>query len=513
MLDVRVRFAPSPTGPLHIGGLRTALYNYLFAKKHEGSFILRIEDTDRERFVEGAEDYIVNALSWCGLTIDEGPGTAGRYGPYRQSERLDIYKKYVAQLLDRGQAYYAFDTKEELEAMRQREANQGRPHAKYDAFVRRSMRNSLSLGDGQTSELIQQGAPHVIRLRVPDDKRISFSDHIRGEVVIHTKELDDKVLLKADGYPTYHLANVVDDHLMKISHVIRGEEWLSSTAHHVLLYQAFGWENSMPKFAHLPLILKPSGKGKLSKRDGQKFGFPVFPISWTDPDPQASFPGFDTAGFIPDALINFLSFLGWNPGTEQEIFSLEQLISAFSLDNIGKAGARFDYEKALWYNAQYMTAQDKSRTTEMVKPFMIAAGYDLSMYHLQDIVELMEGRVNTLADFPVAVQFLYDPNLEYDKKTIKKKWHQPFSTHYRNVVKELKTMDTFDAVSIKEHIRQYINEAGIKFGDLMPLLRIGLTGATKGPDLFMTMQILGSDKATDRLSKAMVSFDKVMDNH
>ncbi|NND33297.1 MAG: glutamate--tRNA ligase [Saprospiraceae bacterium] len=504
MSNVRVRFAPSPTGPLHIGGLRTALYNYLFARKHSGSFILRIEDTDQARLVSGAEEYIIKALDWSGFEVDEGPHVGGPFGPYRQSERKSIYLQYVRQLVDSGKAYYAFDSSEDLEAMRR----QGDGHVKYDASTRSSMRNSLSLDKQETQRLLDTGHPYVVRLLVPSGRSISFQDEIRGEVTFDTIELDDKVILKADGLPTYHLANVVDDYLMKISHVIRGEEWLSSTAHHVLLYESMGWIEVMPKFAHLPLILKPSGKGKLSKRDGQKFGFPVFPLKWSD-GPDGSFDGFDSVGFSPDAMINFLALLGWNPGTEQEMFTLKELIDTFSIEQIGKSGARFDYEKALWFNSQYISNQEAEDIALAAHPFFRQEEKNISIADLVPICALLRDRMKTYADLPGLSHFFFD-ELIFDQNTIRKKWNQESRSHYENLIVVLEEVVDFQPETIKQAVSDYIHTSGIRFGDIFPLLRIALTGDAKGPDLFAIAEILGRQRAMSRWKEAPTEFDRII---
>lgn len=505
MTNVRVRFAPSPTGPLHIGGIRTALYNFLYAKKHGGTFILRIEDTDQNRFVDGAEAYILDSLKWCGLIPEEGPDQGGPHKPYRQSERKDIYQKYVQKLIANERAYYAFDTIDELEAMRGAEND----HIKYDSTTRMNMHNSLSLTPEMTEKLISEGLPYVVRLLIPENRKITFTDRIRGDVTFDTKELDDKIILKADGLPTYHLANVVDDYLMEITHVIRGEEWLSSTAHHVLLYEAFGWQTVMPEFAHLPLILKPSGKGKLSKRDGQKFGFPVFPLQWIDDDPAESFEGFKSVGFHPAALVNFLAFLGWNPGTEQEIFSLEELVEAFSIEQIGKSGARFDFDKALWYNMQYISNQNLDELTEQIQPFMLKSGIKVSDQELRPIVSLMRDRIKTYSEMPVASAFFFKPVEEIDTTTIRKKWNLAIKNRYQTFISQLDALNDFRAPTIKDVINLFIVENQLKFGDFLPLLRIALSGDSKGPDLFMLMEILGQEVCVKRLREAVNVFDDV----
>ncbi|NND06942.1 MAG: glutamate--tRNA ligase [Saprospiraceae bacterium] len=508
---IRVRFAPSPTGPLHIGGLRTALYNYLFAKKNAGTFILRIEDTDQSRLVPGSEQYIKEALHWCGLIPDEGPNQGGSYGPYRQSERSSLYEHYVHQLILSGHAYYAFDTPEEIEAMRQREIAEGNKGPKYDQSTRKTMRNSLTLGPETAEQLVADGKPYTVRMLVPASREITFMDEIRGSVRIHSKELDDKVILKTDGLPTYHLANVVDDHLMKISHVIRGEEWLPSTAHHVLLYEAFGWADIMPTFAHLPLILKPSGKGKLSKRDGQKFGFPVFPLAWHDTgDP---FEGFDSFGFNPDAVVNFLAFLGWNPGTEQEIFSMDELVQAFDIQQISKAGARFDYDKARWYNGQYIQAESDESLANHVLPFLKGKrDEDLSLY-ISEVVKLLKPRIQTYREFPIEGHYFFNDVESYNGKMLRKKWKEPNRTHFLTLISKLTevTEADFQAEKLKSVVHTYIEEYELSFGNVLPLLRIALCGDTKGPDLFDIMEVLGKKTVSSRFQKSPVVFDGISD--
>lgn len=506
MQNVRVRFAPSPTGPLHIGGVRTALYNYLFAKKYQGTFLLRIEDTDQSRYVKGAERYIIDTLGWCGMHPDEGPENGGPYGPYRQSQRKTIYQQYIQKLLDRGHAYYAFDTSEELETMR----DMGDGHAKYDGTTRMMMRNTFTLGKDKADEMINQGEPYVVRLLVPTAQKISFHDMIRGEVVFDSAELDDKVIMKADGLPTYHLANVVDDYLMKISHVIRGEEWLSSTAHHVLLYDAFGWQDVMPSFAHLPLILKPTGKGKLSKRDGQKFGFPVFPLPWEDDDPSESFAGFKSMGFDPGAMLNFLAFLGWNPGTEQEIFSLPELVEAFSLEQIGKSGARFDYDKALWYNAQYIANQNELEVAQAALPFAHQAGWQVTIDELIPICGLLKDRLKTYAEIPALSTYFYQEVADFDEQIIRKKWSETAKSHYLQLLTLLTSIESFDRLTIKQAVSDFVDQSGMKFGDILPLLRVALSGQSKGPDLFGIAEILGKEKANKRWADAISIFDQMV---
>ena len=416
MSNVRLRFAPSPTGPLHIGGVRTALYNYLYARKMNGTFVLRIEDTDQGRYVEGAEDYIVNSLKWLGLEFDESPSKGGEYGPYRQSERKDIYKKYAEQLVESGHAYYAFDSSDDLADMRTRYEAEGVHSPKYDSNTRSTMKNSLTLSADETTALIEKGDNVVIRLKLEPNQDVVFQDTVRGEVKFNTSQLDDKVLLKGDGMPTYHMANIVDDHLMKITHVVRGEEWLSSTAHHVLLYRALGWEETMPAFAHLPLILNPTGKGKLSKRAGAKFGFPVFPLAWEGENEEDSFEGFKEFGFDSKATLNFLAFLGWNPGTEQEIFSLEELVQAFDLDAIVKAGARFDIDKAKWYNQQYIINTPNSELVLPIQEELKKYNIERSNEFVEGFAGLMKERVSLMTEFYENAPYFFTDSFEYDEK-------------------------------------------------------------------------------------------------
>jgi glutamyl-tRNA synthetase len=497
---VRVRFAPSPTGPLHIGGLRTALYNYIYAKNRGGTFILRVEDTDRGRYVPGAEDYIIDSLNWTGLEFDEGPGVDGPHGPYRQSERKDIYRKYVEKLISEDRAYYAFDTREELEEMRNKAEQEGKHGIKYGMFTRLNMRNSLTLSKEETSRLMEDGVPFTVRLKVEHGPEVVFEDVVRGRVSFESSELDDKILLKADGMPTYHLANVVDDYLMRISHVIRGEEWLSSTAHHVLLYRAFGWEDSIPVFAHLPLILKPTGKGKLSKRDGQKFGFPVFPLAWNGNDER--FPGFREYGFEPEALLNFLAFLGWNPGDEREIFSLEELVKAFSLENVVKSGARFDWQKALWFNQQHLMTKSVEDLIPRVRYLLESKGIDVSEFDLEKYIQIMQPRVTTLIDFYDAGRYFFHEVEAYDRKMIRKKFKEPITTLLEPLAEVLSEIEPWKSSKIREHVNSFIEQNNLKFGDLLPVMRLALAGTTKGPDLFDMCEIMGREIVVERIRNA-----------
>lgn len=508
MKPTRVRFAPSPTGALHIGGIRTALYNYLFARKTGGVFILRIEDTDQVRYVPGAEAYILEALEWFGLTPDEGPGFGGQYGPYRQSERKAIYAKYAEELIEKGLAYYAFDTPEDLDRYRQEAQDKGEPAFKYGGQVRHKLINSLSLPKEEVQARIERGDSWVIRLNVPANEIVTVEDMIRGTVQFQSNELDDKVILKSDGMPTYHLANIVDDHLMEITHVIRGEEWLPSTAHHVLLYQAFGWE--MPQFAHLPLILKPNGQGKLSKRDGVKLGIPVFPLAWKGETPEDSFTGFREAGFLPQAAINFLALLGWNPGTDQEVFNLDELITAFSIEKIGKSGSRFDYDKARWFNQQYIIAASNTTLAELVRPLIEMQGQYPTPAFLEAFCGLMKERVSMLPDFWDSGRYLFEEVTVFDEKTIAKKWDASKKVLFQDLIAPLESLSEFDATHIHDAMEAWMTEKGIKPGDLFPLLRIALFGSMKGPGVAEMMALFGLDTLKRRLTDAAVRFDAVI---
>ncbi len=501
---VRVRFAPSPTGPLNIGGLRTALYDYLFARKHGGDFILRIEDTDKNREVPGTEDYIMQALEWVGIRPDEYPGVGGdkeeKYGPYRQSERKDIYLKYALQLVDEGHAYYAFDSSEEIDAMRKEEEEKGNTGAKYNHATRDRMKNSLTLDPKQIEELKNKGENVVIRLKMPVGQEIKFTDIVRDSVSFQTSLLDDKVMIKADGMPTYHLANIVDDHLMEISHVIRGEEWLSSTAHHIYMYQCLGWVP--PQFAHLSLLLKPVGKGKLSKRDSATFGFPVFPLNWFNEDGSLQFEGFKEYGFIPEALINFLAFLGWNPGTEQEIFSKEELIQAFSLDKVVKSGARFDIEKAKWFNQQYLIAMSNAEIAALISSDFSNVQQDT----LEAFCGLMKERVDNLNEFASKGYFFFEKPKDWDQKTIRKKYKVENDIHFKAMAEALKNLNSFEQEEIQNVIKGYITEHELGFGNILAIYRIALTGTMKGPDIFATMELLGKEVSLIRLQDGLRLF-------
>lgn len=508
-IDVRVRFAPSPTGALHIGGVRTALYNYLFARKMKGTFILRIEDTDRARFKVGAEEYIIEALHWLGLSPDEGPHNGGPYGPYRQSDRSEMYTRHAQQLVDNGKAYYAFDTPEELDAMRERLKAKGVHSPKYDAQVRMEMKNSLTLSEKEVEELLDSGAPYVIRIKVPEDEVISFRDEIREVVRFEGSELDDKVLIKTDGMPTYHLANVVDDYAMDISHVIRGEEWLSSTAHHVLLYRAFGWADDMPVFAHLPLILKPGGKGKLSKRDGKKLGIPVFPLGWTSEEDKLD--GFREAGFLPEAVINFLAFMGWNPGTEEEIFTIDELCEVFSLAQVGRSGARFDYEKALWFNQQHIIQRTPEELAPVVGSLLSEHGYSLEGERLHAFIRLFHERVSTLSEFWSQGYYAFKDVAVFDEKMIRKKWKGAGAEQFSTFIPVVENVEKFEREALADAIKAHAKELELGLGKILPLFRLALCGTMQGPDLFALMAFLGRKVCIDRMQAAPVIFSEIVE--
>ena len=495
--DVRVRFAPSPTGPLHIGGVRTALYNYCFAKKQGGKFLLRIEDTDQKRYVDKAEEYILDALDWLGLNPDESVRNPGDYGPYRQSDRRDLYVEHVQKLIAAGHAYYAFDSPEDLEQMRKDFQAKGVHSPKYDSTVRHTMKNSLTLSEDEVASLVEKGDNVTVRMMVPVDETIQFHDIIRGAVQFSSNELDDKVILKADGLPTYHLANIVDDYHMKISHVIRGEEWLSSTAHHVLLYRFFGWEETMPQFAHLPLILKPSGKGKLSKRDGAKFGFPVFPLNWFETKEDQLYEGFKEAGFLPESVINFLALLGWNPGNDEELFSIEQLNGIFSLDKINKAGAQFNYDKAIWFNQHYIKDASASEILALIGgDFPDSVGESTKL----KVIEMLQPRVEFLSDFKKQSAYFWEAPDEYDAKPLRKKYKPENSGAFDSIIGLIKTSES-TSESLAQTVKGYITDNELKFGAILPVLRIWMTGSMAGPDLFEMMALLGIEESAARLER------------
>ncbi|MEZ0485810.1 glutamate--tRNA ligase [Fibrella aquatica] len=505
----RVRFAPSPTGPLHIGGVRTALYNYLFARKMGGQMLLRIEDTDQNRFVPGAEQYIIEALNWVGIQIDEGQtanGPVGTDAPYRQSERREIYQKEALRLVEEGKAYYAFDTADELDAMRARLEAANAPAAQYNAITRMQMKNALTLPADEVKARIEGGEAYVIRLKTPRKEEVRLNDLVRGWVNVHSSAIDDKVLLKSDGLPTYHLANVVDDHLMRITHVIRGEEWLPSAPLHVLLYRYLGWEDTMPQFAHLPLLLKPEGNGKLSKRDADLGGFPVFPLEWKDPFTGVVARGFREDGYLPEALVNFLSLLGWNPGTEQELFTMDELIDAFDLEKIHKGGARFDIEKAKWFNHQYIRQQANADLAPEVQKQAQDAGFDCSVEKAEKIVALLKERVTFAGElFTEAKTIFYAPT-EFDETVRAAKWNDEARravVAFRDRLVQFEK--PFEADAIKQLLSDTLTQAGIKQGKVMQAMRLALTGLGTGPDLMLTMEIVGKEGVMERLENAMTT--------
>jgi len=496
---VRVRFAPSPTGALHIGGVRTALYNYLFARQHHGSLVFRIEDTDSHRFVPGAEEYIIEAFKWLGIKFDEGVSFGGNYGPYRQSERKEIYKKYVKVLLDEGKAYVAFDTPEELETQRQKIAN-----FQYDATTRMQMKNSLTLGEDKTKELINNGEQHVVRFKIIPNEDVVVHDIIRGDVTINSSILDDKVLYKsADQLPTYHLANIVDDHLMDISHVIRGEEWLSSAPLHVLLYRAFNWEDTMPQFAHLPLLLKPEGKGKLSKRDGDRLGFPVFPLEWHDPKTGEVLAGYRESGYLPDALINFLALLGWNPGDDQEIMSIDELVEKFDLVHCSKAGAKFDYKKSIWFNHEYILMKSSKEIARDFEPIVRQHGIKEPFERIEKVVDMMKSRVNFVKELWDISSFLFIAPTSYDAKTVKKRWKE-YSPQQMSELKDvLYNLSDFSLENQEKTVTAWIENKGYNMGDVMNAFRLALVGEGKGPHMFDISAFLGKEETVERIEKAI----------
>ena len=496
---VRVRFAPSPTGPLHIGGVRTALFNYLFARQHGGDFVFRIEDTDSHRFVPGAEEYIIESFKWLGIKFDEGVSFGGDHGPYRQSERRDIYKKYVDQLLADGKAYYAFDTPEELDAKRAEIQN-----FQYDARTRMQMRNSLSLPEAEWRQMIADGEQYVVRFLITPGIEVHVNDMIRGDVVIKSDILDDKVLYKsADELPTYHLANIVDDHLMEISHVIRGEEWLPSAPLHVLLYRAFGWEDTMPRFAHLPLLLKPEGKGKLSKRDGDRLGFPVFPLEWHDPKTGEVSSGYRESGYFPEAVVNFLALLGWNPGTEQELFSLEELVEAFDISKCSKSGAKFDYQKGIWFNHEYILRKSNEEIADLFAPIVANNGVDESMERIRTVVSLMKDRVSFVRELWDLCSFFFLPPTEYDEKTVRKRWKEYSAQQMTELAELLEGIDDFSIEGQEPVVMKWVEDKGYKLGDIMNAFRLALVGIGKGPGIFDISAFLGKEETLRRLRRAV----------
>ncbi|MBP8959997.1 MAG: glutamate--tRNA ligase [Bacteroidales bacterium] len=499
---VRVRFAPSPTGPLHIGGVRTALYNYLFASKHKGTNILRIEDTDQTRYVEGAEEYIIEALNWCGIKFDEGVREGGNYGPYRQSERKQIYRQYAELLVEKGDAYYAFDTREELERLR-KEYETGKKVFTYNGFTRNQLKNSLSLPERDWKEMLRKGEPYVIRYRMPIDEEISFDDIIRGHIVVNSSTLDDKVLFKSDGMPTYHLANIVDDHLMEITHVIRGEEWLPSMPLHVMLYRSFQWV--LPFFAHLPLILKPDGKGKLSKRDGDRMGFPVYPIYWPYGETAR---GFREEGYYPEAFVNMLALLGWNPGTDEEIFSMEELINEFSLEKINKSGSRFDPVKARWFNHVYLQKRSTNQVALEFSEILNARGYYCDIKKLEILVDLVRERISFVKEMWDETNFFFEAPTIYDDKAVNKWWKEDSPKLLNAIAEILIGISDFSKEFIEHTIRDWIARKGYDNGLIMHSLRIVLVGELRGPGIFDIISWLGKEETLRRIKRGIETIGK-----
>ncbi|MBD5421411.1 MAG: glutamate--tRNA ligase [Bacteroides sp.] len=495
---VRVRFAPSPTGPLHIGGVRTALYNYLFARQNGGDMILRIEDTDSQRFVPGAEDYINEALAWLGIEIDEGVREGGPFGPYKQSERRDIYRHYTQQLLDAGKAYLAFDTPEELEKARAEHKN-----FQYDASTRMSMRNSLSLPAEEVKRLVDAGEKYVVRFKIEPGRDVEVNDLIRGKVTINSSILDDKVLYKsADDLPTYHLANIVDDHLMEVSHVIRGEEWLPSAPLHVLLYEAFGWTDTMPEFVHLPLLLKPDGKGKLSKRDGDRLGFPVFPLEWHDPKSGEISSGYRERGYLPEAVVNFLALLGWNPGDDTEIMDMATLIEKFSFDHCSRSGAKFDFEKGKWFNHKYLLELSDMDLAQMFKPVMKANGADPAAWsdeYIARAVGLVKGRINFVDDLWAQSKFFFVEPTEYEEKAVRKRWNEDMPRIMGELIEVLEGLEDFSAAAAEPVVLGWIADKGYHLGNVMNAFRLTVVGECKGPHMFDITELLGRDETIRRI--------------
>ena len=494
-----MRFAPSPTGALHIGGVRTALYNYLFARKHGGDLVFRIEDTDSNRFVPGAEEYIIESFQWLGIKFDEGVTFGGSYGPYRQSERRKIYKEYVDQLLQAGKAYIAFDTPEELEQKRSEIQN-----FQYDAKTRLMMRNSLTLPADEVARLMEDGKQYVVRFKIEPGREVLVNDMIRGEVRVKSDILDDKVLYKsADELPTYHLANIVDDHLMEISHVIRGEEWLPSAPLHVLLYEAFGWQDTMPRFAHLPLLLKPECKGKLSKRDGDRLGFPVFPLEWHDPKTGEVSSGYRESGYFPEAVVNFLALLGWNPGTEQEIFSLDELVEAFDISRCSKAGAKFDYQKGIWFNHEYILMKSNEEIAGLFAPIVANNGVEESLERVTEVVRMMKDRVSFVKELWPLCSFFFIPPTEYDEKTVKKRWKEDSPRVMAELADLLEGLDDFSLENQERVVHAWVEQKEYKLGNVMNAWRLTLVGEGKGPGMFDISAFLGKEETLRRMRRAI----------
>lgn len=503
---VRVRFAPSPTGGLHLGGVRTVLYNYLFARHMGGDFVLRIEDTDQNRYVDGAEQYIMDCLSWCGLQPDESPLAGGPYGPYRQSERKALYRSYAEQLVRQGHAYYAFDTPEELESMRVRFKTDQNPSPQYDGRVRNSMRNSLTLPEAETRALLDSGTPHVIRIRMPEDETVSFNDMVRGQVSFETGTVDDKVLMKGDGMPTYHLAVVVDDYLMKITHAFRGEEWLPSAPVHILLWKYLGWEADMPQWAHLPLILKPDGHGKLSKRDGDRLGFPVFAMNWTDPKTGDLTEGFRERGFLPQAFVNMLALLGWNDGSGQEIFAMDELVDRFAIDRVHKGGARFDFEKAKWFNQEWIRKLSTEALLPHVQQVFSHKGIKASDTQLLRVIPMVKDRCTLLGDFAEQAGFFFNTPTQYDLPAVQPKWNQAKHSFFEQWSVTLDGFASWESTALETSFKAAAETAGIKTGELLLPLRVMLVGGKFGPPVFEIAAFIGREETIHRIQRALQAF-------
>lgn len=514
---VRVRFAPSPTGPLHIGGVRTALYNYLFAKKNKGTFIIRIEDTDQNRYVPGAEDYILESLKWCGIIHDEELDAGGSYGPYRQSERKEMYREYAEKLIENGTAYYAFDTTDELEAMRHRLKAEGSNSLQYDSASRGSMKNSITLSAEDVKSRIEHDDHYVVRAKIPANETVTFNDLIRGEVTVDSNQLDDKVLYKSDGWPTYHLANIVDDYLMKITHVIRGEEWLPSAPLHVLLYKFFGWENVMPEFAHLPLLLRPDGNGKLSKRDGDRLGFPIFPLNWIDPLTGEKSTGFREMGFFPEPLVNFLSLLGWHPAGDKEVMTKDEMISEFSIEHIHKAGAKFDFEKAKWFNHEYLKKMSGEKLAELFLPLLreknvMVNGVEpsASKNYVARICDVLKDRCNFLSEFWENGSFFFQQPNSFDESGVKSKWNEKAKLNFDLLSVEIRSLNDLSPASVDQFLHAFLQKNNLKAGDLLPILRIALIGTKNGPAVFEIISLLGKEETLKRIQRVPAIFDQMI---
>jgi len=499
---VRVRFAPSPTGPLHIGGVRTALYNYLFARQQKGTMILRIEDTDQTRFVPGAEDYIIESLKWLGINFDEGVHVGGPFAPYRQSDRKSIYRQFANQLVENGWAYYAFDSADDLDAIR-KQLESEKEQFQYDNKTRLFLKNSLTLSEDEVTNHIKQGVPFVIRFKMPENVEIVINDLIRGRVVVNSNLIDDKVLFKSDGMPTYHLANVVDDHLMEITHVIRGEEWLPSAPLHIMLYKAFGWMSTMPQFAHLPLLLKPEGNGKLSKRDGDRLGFPVFPLQWKDPKTEEISSGYRETGYFPEAVVNILAFLGWNPGTNQEMFTMEELIDNFSINRVSRSGAKFDVEKAKWFNQQYIRKLSPKVLAELFLPVLKNKGIVINIDKLASICDLVKDRIYFIGDFWAQTHYFFIPPNTYDDQIIKKRWKEDTAFQLSVISNIIHEQSLFESSNLHDLVIDYIKNNNLNTGQIMNCLRLVLVGEGKGPDLFTIIEIIGKEETVNRINNGV----------